>query len=117
MDVYRGQLRPQSGNGLLGSLFKVLSRQAIPILKKSAPLIKKGVKRLAPHVAAAGVNLIGDLADKKKRDFKQVAKTRAREMIVNTIKSEPAKRKRQSSVKRPSVSKGRGSRRKKDIFD
>ena len=120
MEVYRGQLRSQTGHGIMRSLFSVLRRVAVPAIKKglkksAVPFIKKQAKRLAPKAAKAGLNVLGDVVSKQKT-FKEATKSRARELAVEAIKT-PNPKKRAHSARAAPRRKRRKTQRQKDIFD
>ena len=123
MEVYRGSLRPrpgQYGSGVLGSLFSVLKRTAIPLIKKTAvPFLKKQAKRLAPKAASAGLNFLGDVVSKK-RTFKDAARERGKQFLADAINTQSSKRPAQSKAGTGAARKKRKrvtTRRARDIFD
>ena len=110
MEHYGGVYR-QSGGGL-GNIFGLLSRVALPFLKRTAgPILKRQAKRLGPKVLKAGVGLMTDIVTKK-RNLKQAAHARGNELVKAAITSATPKRKRQSSGNTRRV-----RRQRKDVFD
>ena len=109
--IYAGPLR-QRGQGI-GNIFSILSRTALPLLKKVAvPFIKKQVKRLGPRALKAGVGAVADIATRKK-SVKQAVRSRGKQFIAGAINTKRRTKKRQSR-RRPR--KRNIKRRRGDIF-
>ena len=125
MSFYEGYSR-QAGGGL-GGIFKVLARSLIPAIARTAkPFLKSQAKKALPHIARAGLGLVGDLSSKK--NFKQAIKARSKrlagDVIMDTLNSSipPAKRQRRARSRNVNILKRRQpqNRRKKnpprDVF-
>ena len=115
MSVYAGVHRQRGGS--LGGIFRVLGRQILPaILKTAKPLLKSTARRALPHIANAGLGLVGDLAGKK--NFKGAVRSRgkrlASEMLGSLLNTSGGANKRQkSSGIRPKQTSRRAPARKR----
>ena len=100
--VYRGQPL-QRGHGL-GGIFRSLFRVAMPVIRRAAPIVKKGTvragrrvaKKAVKRAAEAGAQVLEDVVAKK-RTLKDSLKQRAQEVALNTaldaINKGPVKKK------------------------
>ena len=117
--VFQGRLT-QKGHGL-GGLIVSLVRSIFPMLVKNSakyaiPLVKKGAIELGKHSLKTGLKSLSDVIAKKKthrkamQDQKKKNRTKVAEVIADSVKSNPRKRK-PSSLKQKKTKKA-----KKDIF-
>lgn len=113
---YQGHL-VQRGYGI-GNLFSSVFRSVVPLAKKYLiPNLKKATKYVAPRLIESGLDVLGDVALRKK-NIKQALKERGQERLqeleekiseMNKIKRKKPKSKKAIPVRR--------KKRKKDIFD
>ena len=127
-DFYSGSMR-QAGGGLGGIFAPLLRaivpafRSAIPILKNTAlPFIKKGAKRMAPHLISEGLGIMGDLASK--RNLKTAVKKRGKRLLIKALGKKLRKvgvlkkrKTRRAPKRRRPGAKSKVKRRRRDIFD
>ena len=117
--VFQGRLT-QKGHGL-GGLIVSLVRSIFPMLLKNSakyaiPFVKKGAIELGKHSIKTGLKSLSDVIAKKKnprkaiQDQKEKIRSKVAEVIADSVKSNPRKRK-SSSLKRK-----RAKKAKKDIF-
>lgn len=119
MTYYSGSFR-QRGHGL-GNIFGVLSRVAMPILRRTlVPSLKRQGARVArkyiPKVIDAGVGLLSDVA--QKRPLGRAIRARASQVFDGPIKARrPIKRRQSRAGSRIRTTAKRSKKvHKKDIF-
>ena len=117
--VFQGRLT-QKGHGP-GGLIVSLVCSIFPMLVKNSakyaiPFVKKGAIELGKHSIKTGLKSLSDVIAKKKtpkkaiQDQKEKIRSKVAEVIADSVKSNPRKRK-SSSLKRK-----RAKKAKKDIF-
>ena len=109
MPVFTGG-RMQRGHGL-GSIFGGLARLAMPLIKKTLPVLKR-------QAFKTGSRVLGDVL--KGRSLKTAAKQRLLQTgseLLDTVTTRPIKRR--APVRNPRTTRGRIPRKRvrRDIFD
>ena len=122
---YVGRAR-QRGGGLadgLGGIFRILGRNLLPLIAKSAkPFIKRQAQKALPSLARAGLGLVKDLQGKTtfKQAVKQRGKRLANDVISGVLNSDtpPVKRHKTNGRRRVNTAQKKLKKRKisRDVF-